>query len=435
MRDKALDIIKKLNKNDYQAYLVGGCVRDMLLNQDVKDFDITTNATPDEIKKIFGETVTCGNTFLVSMVHGIEVATYRTDLENQAVKTETLKEDVLRRDFTINGLAMDLNDNILDFVGGVNDIKNRILRFIGNPDKRIEEDPVRILRGLRFMARYSLEPDYNTHFAIYKNREMLQTLPKERIQKEVIKAFSAKGAYNFVKLLNEYELLELVFPSVYELQGLKGGKYHNETVYTHCLNALKAVDFDNVPYQLKLACLYHDTGKKQAMTIENDNVRFLNHDIPSYKNAIKDFTELKFSNSDVEKISNLCKIHMFHILDDETNEIIPKRARKLFAELTALRLTIKEFIVVRYADNHSNMRTVKPFIDLKHQYKNLIKILNEKPPFSVKNLDINGNDIIKMGVPQSKKVGEILNILFELVINQEIENKKDVLIEKAKCLI
>lgn len=435
MRFKALYIIKRLNKYGYQAYLVGGCVRDMLLNKTVKDFDITTNATPSEIKAIFGESVTCGNNFLVSIVDGIEVATFRTDLEDKAIKSETLQEDVIRRDFTINGLAMDINYNIIDHVNGEEDIYNRVLRFIGEPNTRIKEDNARILRGIRFMAVYNLTPSYDTHFALLQNKDLIRNLPKERIQKEVIKAFSTDKAYRFVQLLREYEMLKYVFPSIYNLVGLNGGHHHNETVYTHCLNALKSVDFTSVPYKTKLACLYHDTGKKDTMQITNDRIRFCGHQEESKQHAIQDFTSLKFSNKDIEYISNLCEIHMFHVLERDGETVNKKRVKKLMVELAKKGLTLKDFAIMRYADNHANMLKVRPFKSVKNQYKQMLKILKEPTPFSVKNLDITGFDVMNLGVEQGKKVGEILNILFELVLNQELENKKDILIEKVKDLI
>lgn len=436
----ALNIIKKLKENNYQAYLVGGCVRDTLLGYDVYDYDVTTNATPEEVKQVFKDKniVSCGNTFLVSLVDNIEVATYRTDLKDHAEKANTIEEDLIRRDFTINGLVMDDKNNVLDIVGGKEDLINRTLRFIGNPESRIEEDPVRILRGIRFMSKYNLEADYDTHFAIYKLRHLIDEIPKERIQKEIIKAFNSKGAYKFVRLLDEYEILEKVFPSLYNLKGIKGGKHHNEEVFTHCINALKAVDTDNISYRLKLACLYHDVGKKDAMQLSkiDNNPSFYEHQKYSEVLAKNDLLNLKFSNDDIKYISGLCGLHMFHILDIEKSKVLPKRIKKLMVELTDKNLTIKDFLYVRYADNHANMKKVKPFRDIKNQYKQILKIINTKPPFCIKDLDINGKDLINLGMKQGVEIGKTLKNLFNLVINEEVENKKEVLIDIVKkCII
>lgn len=437
---EAIRIIKTLKKNNYQAYLVGGCVRDELLGYDTTDYDITTNATPEEVRQVFDDqnVVTCGNSFLVSLVNNIEVATYRTDLSDYAIKTDTIEQDVIRRDFTINGLVMDDKNNVLDIVGGKNDLINKVLRFIGDPEQRILEDPVRVIRGIRFMAKYNLEPEYNTHFAIYKQRELVKDIPLERIHKEIIKAFSSRGAYKFVRLLDEYELLSYIFPALYNLKGITGGKHHNEEVFTHCLNALKAVDTDKISYRLKLACLYHDVGKKDAMVIPQigDSPSFFGHNLYSKDLAHKDFTNLKFSNKDIKYISNLCFIHMFHVLDRDGVTVIPKRVKKLITELTKLDLTIKDFMYMRYADNHANMRVVRPFKSIKNQYKQMLKIINEKPPFSIKDLEINGNDLIELGLKQGPEVGKVLNNIFNLVINEKVENKRELLLDIVKkCVI
>ena len=160
------NIIKKLQRANYEAYFVGGCVRDELMNKTPKDWDIVTSATPEKIKEVFGETVTCGNNFLVSIVDGHEVATYRKDKADHADVATSLKEDVLRRDFTINGLARTVDGDVIDYVGGVQDIEHRVLRAIGNPIDRFIEDPVRILRGLRFASVMDLGIHYKTQEAM-----------------------------------------------------------------------------------------------------------------------------------------------------------------------------------------------------------------------------------------------------------------------------
>ena len=425
---KAINIINTLKKQGYQAYLVGGCVRDMLLSQEVKDYDITTNATPEQIVKTFGNTVTCGNNFLVSLVDGIEVATYRLDKTDKAIQAKTLEDDLIRRDFTINALVMDTSNNVLDIVGGKQDLINRTLRFIGNPKKRIIEDPVRIIRGLRFMAKYNLLPEINTHFAMLKNRDLVKNIPFERIKDEIIKAFSNNNAYKFVQLLDEYELLEYIFPSIYNLKGINGGKYHNETVYTHCINALKAIDNNKHSYVLKLACLYHDTGKVQYILNNFGEIIFRGHNKLSETLTYNDLVRLKFSNSDINTISKLCYMHMFHILDRDRITVIPKRFKKLIIELNNYNLDLKHWLLIRYSDKRANMLTDFTFIDILKVYRQMIKILKTKPPFSVKDLEVNGYDVMKYNL-SGKQIGEALNMLLEKVISGKIENNKEQLLE------
>lgn len=427
-KTKAINIIKALKKHGYQAYLVGGCVRDALLGQDIQDYDITTNATPEDIKEVFGDTTVCGNNFLVSIVDNIEVATYRIDLEDKAIKALTLEDDLIRRDFTINALVMDASNNILDIVGGKQDLTNRTLRFIGNPKTRIIEDPVRIIRGLRFMAKYNLLPEINTHFAMLKNRDLVKNIPFERIKGEIIKAFSTYNAYKFVQLLDEYELLEYIFPSIYNLKGINGGKHHHETVYTHCINALKVIDDNKHSYILKLACLYHDAGKVQHTLNNFGEIIFRGHNKLSEILAYNDLVRLKFSNSDINTISKLCYIHMFHILDRDRVTVIPKRFKKLIVELNNYNLDLKHWLLIRYSDKKANMLTDFTFIDILKVYRQMIKILKTKPPFSVKDLEVNGYDIMKYNL-SGRQIGEALNILLEKVIAGKIENNKEQLLE------
>lgn len=425
---KAINIINTLKKYGYQAYLVGGCVRDTLLGEDVKDYDITTNATPDNIKEIFGDITVCGNNFLVSIVDNIEVATYRIDLEDKAIKALTLEDDLIRRDFTINALVMDTSNNVLDIVGGKQDLITRTLRFIGNPKKRIIEDPVRIIRGLRFMAKYNLLPEINTHFAMLKNRDLVKNIPFERIRDEVIKAFNTSSAYKFVQLLDEYELLEYIFPAIYNLKGINGGKYHHETVYTHCINALKAIDDNKHSYILKLACLYHDTGKVKHTLNNFGEIIFGGHNKLSEILAYNDLVRLKFSNNDIHTISKLCYMHMFHILDNDKVTVIPKRFKKLMVELNNYNLDLKHWLLVRYSDKRANMLTDFTFIDILKVYRQMVKILKTKPPFSVKDLEVNGYDIMNYNL-SGKQIGETLNMLLEKVISGKIENNRDKLLE------
>ena len=439
MKEKALKIIKTLIQHGFEACYVGGCVRDYVLGKEIKDFDVVTNATPEQVAEVFGNTVSCGNTFLVSLVDNIEVATYRLDKKDKAIHAKTLHEDVIRRDFTINGLAMTLNGEIVDYVGGLQDIHDRVLRFIGDPLKRIAEDPVRILRGLRFASKYNLNIEYNTHFAILNYKGLIHSIPKERVQLEIEKAFK-DNAYGFIRLLDEYELLEDVFPAVARLKGIDGGTHHAETVFTHCLNALKAMDFPHIPFTVKLACLYHDTGKFNFQVDEYDNNTFHNHEASSYMFAVNDLEKLKFSNQVVEDVSNLCKVHMFSILDTEQteqkNKVKAKRVKKLLATLNNNNLSVKDFLRVRYADKKANAKKYGvTFRFVRDLYRQILEIMNTAPPMTVKDLQLNGYDFMKLGL-KGKQIGDMQKYLLEKVLNEEIKNEKsDLLLCVAQKMI
>jgi tRNA nucleotidyltransferase (CCA-adding enzyme) len=256
-------IIRTLNVNQYEAFIVGGACRDFILGKDPKDFDIATSATPEQIKNLFPSAVTGGNSFCVSFVNAVEVATYRKDRADHAEIANTLEEDVIRRDFTMNALAYSpISCGFEDYVGGLEDLQNRTLRFVGEPERRIIEDPVRILRGIRFASVYNLRIEKETYFEMFRLRHLLKDIPKERILLEVTKAFKSNNTHRFLTLLEEMEMLEYVFPSMVELKNIDGGGYHAETVRSHCFNAVKAIEDKH--WLLKLAALYHDVGKQNG---------------------------------------------------------------------------------------------------------------------------------------------------------------------------
>ena len=423
--DKIINIITELNNNNHEAYLIGGCVRDYLLHLTPSDFDIVTSATPDEICKIFPNTATVGNNFLVTLVGDVEVATYRKDRNDHAEVSHTLKEDVERRDFTINSIAYDIRNNrCIDLNNGMEDlICDKVLRFIGNPELRIIEDPVRILRGIRFASQFNLNIEDETFYAMARHKELLNTIPRERICAEIKKAFSKPCAYKFLTILKELGMFRYIFPSILELEGIDGGKHHRETVFEHSLCAVKAID-NSSNWKLKLSVLYHDCGKKY-FEIEDGNYTFKNHHNAGLCDLGIDLLHgLKLSNSDFIYIRTLVASHMDSI--DSSKSI-----KKLCAKLYSADINIKDFIRLRYADKKANMaRDNVLFSKARNNYKRCLKILNEKPPFCVKDLEISGRDVIEvLNIKAGPRIGAILKQIFQMVLNEEIDNKRDILLE------
>jgi len=430
--EEVLNILNKLIDNGYEAYVIGGAVRQILFDrhkvfadkQDIKDFDIVTSATPEQVEELFyrdaGSVVTCGNNFLVTLIDGIEVATYRTDKADSAEVAHTLKEDVARRDFTINAIAWDIiNGEVVDYNQGVIDLDNRILRFIGEPSRRITEDPVRMLRGIRFASQYNLDIEKETFFAIFQHRYLLKDIPAERIQQEIVKAFKHNNTHRFLTLLEEFEMLDILFPNLQRLRGQDGGKYHNETVLNHCFNAVRAID-DCGNYKLKLASLYHDMGKYHVILNDKNEVTFKGHNCIGGTFIEYDLKEhLKFSNDIVDYVVSLSKLHM-DCIDTK------KSIRKLMVKLTEKNIPIRDFILLRYSDNKGDVKESTDFRDSWKSYKLCIKVLNEKPPFNVKSLAINGKDVMeRFNMEPSPRVGEILRTLFEKVIDETIQNTRE----------
>ena len=415
------EIIETLTENNFPAYIVGGACREFLLGNysEIHDFDIVTKATPQEIKELFPKVTTCGNSFLVSLVNGIEVATTRADKKDGAEQSFSFFTDSERRDFTVNSILYDIKkDYFHNMNNGVDDINSRIIKFIGNPERRILEDPIRMLRCLRFAAQDSLEIDTESYFAIYKNRQLLQDLPGERLRLEVQKAFSTSSTHRFLVLLEELEILPLVFPHL-PLLNINGGKYHNEKVLHHCFNAVKALD-KTKKVNLKLAALYHDIGKYRVLYNDKGEIIFKDHCKQGLDYLQDDLANhLKFDNATVSYVRHMANWHMDCI---ESKRSI----RRLLVKLSSANISIKDFLFLRYSDDKGCMKNYTSFKDTKVVYKEILKIINEKPPFNVKSLDINGNILMnKFNLQPSKKIGELLNKAFEEVTEGNLQNKEE----------
>jgi len=427
------DLLHKINSIDNaEAYIVGGAVRDNLLNRAPKDYDIVTNLTPEQIKEIFPNAFTGGNSFLVSFVPSdgglVEVATYRIDKSDCAEVAKNVKEDLLRRDFTINAIL--LSDKLynlveyVDYVNGIEDINNRVLRFVGTPERRILEDPVRILRGIRFASMYNLTIEKETYFEMCRLKELLNSIPKERIQLEIMKAFKSNNTHRFLTLLEEMEMLEFIFPNIAKLKNIDGGDYHRETVLHHCFNAVKAIEEKH--WELKLAAMYHDVGKQYPIINEKGFNTFKNHNekgIPLIEHDLKE--HLKMPNGLVHYVKYLCLFHMdFIILDSEKN------VKKTYTKLLEKNIPLRDFIYLRYADTKGNVKNKNTFYVMWTMYRRFLEIINKKVPFSIKDLNISGIEIMEaLNIKPSRLIGDILRDVFEKVQEDLILNEKDVILE------
>lgn len=426
--DNVKEILNLLHNKGHIAYIVGGSCRDYLLGRVPKDFDITTSATPDEILNIFPEGKLVSESFPVVLIKDVEIATFRNDLKDGAVIVKTLEEDINRRDFTINGIIYDsLLDSFIDLVGGIEDLNKRILRFIKDPEKRILEDINRIIRGIRFASLYNLNIEKETYFEMFRLRSLIKDVPKERIQLEIIKAFKSNNTHRFLTMLEEMEMLEYIFPSLVRLRGIDGGDYHRECVLSHVFNALKAIE--DKDYRLKLAALYHDVGKCQPEINDKGFNTFKNHDIIGAEIIERDLKGyLKFSNDVVDYVKNLCLTHMIYIdLDSE------RAIKRVVTKLYEYNVTIKDLIYLRYADSKANSKQKRNFFSKWKIYRRIMEVVLKKPPFSIKDLDIDGTNIMKLlNIKPSRLVGEILRNVFEQVQEDLLLNEKDTIIKYVK---
>ena len=329
LKDFAISIVRSLQKAGYQAYFVGGCVRDMLLGRDPADYDVATGATPDQVMRIFPETYAVGAKFGVVLVPAsstnptdnaaVEVATFRSDIgysdgrhPDQVRYSKDPREDVERRDFTINGLLLNpINQEVLDFVGGRKDLESRIIRAIGEPERRFAEDKLRMLRAVRFAARFGYTIESATFAAIQKLAPQIHQVSRERVRDELTKMLTEGHARNAFLLLDQTWLLREVLPEISTLKGIEQPpQFHPEgDVFVHTLLLLDKLPRP-CPPTLAWGALLHDVGKPATFRIAPDRIRFDGHVEVGVKMAEEICRRLRFSNDDAGQILALVGNHM-----------------------------------------------------------------------------------------------------------------------------
>jgi len=441
--EKEMKVWTILHYAGYNVYLVGGAVRDILLGKTPKDYDFATNATPDEVKKVFlaYEKVShchfnmdyVGETFGVMMVNGIEIATFRGDRYSDDSKgfhdveityLDTIEEDLARRDFTVNAMALDMNGTLIDPHGGESDARKGILRFVGDPEDRINEDPNRILRALRFAARFEFMLHLDTALAIKANYHRVDDVAPERIRLEILKTLeSTKEASIFWKLLLDAGILARIFPEMVDGWEHDHGNHHEEDVWTHNMIAGDTISTENP--LLKLAGYLHDVGKPASFDSELGT--FYEHQHFGADIVRERLTDLKFSNEEIRYVVNLVLVHM-----DGTRGMSPKARRRLKNKLNAYGLDWKEYLELRIADRTGNVRRPNFTSEQIQEYVDMFTIV-EEVPFSVNDLVISGGDVINLfNLKPSPIVGKIQRELLKLVIDDGDEkNNLSVLVDHA----
>ncbi len=437
------NIISELNKSGFDAYIVGGSLRDFLRGVEANDWDITTNAKPEEIQKIFPDsfyenkflTVTVRTNSKKENLFEIEITTFRSDSKysdkrhpDQVEFAKTIEEDLARRDFTINALAMDLKKKIIDPFFGQKDLKNKIIRTVGNPEERFDEDALRMLRAVRFAATLDFQIEENTKNAIIKNCIWLEAVSQERIRDEFIKIIMSERPAEGIELLRELNLLKYVLPELLENYKVLQNKHHIYDCYWHALKALEYTAKKNFNMHVRLAALLHDIAKPRVKCGDGENATFYNHEIVGAKITFQILNRLKLPKKDIEKITKLVRYHLFYYNVDEVTESSVRRLVKNVGPEN-----IEELLQVRYADRiGSGVPKAEPY-KLRH-LKYLIEKVS-KDPISAKMLKINGNDLIKLlEIKPGPKIGQILDVLLGYVLDDPKKNNKEFLEAEAKKL-
>lgn len=429
--EKALEL---LENSGFEAFVVGGFVRDCVMQRYCNDVDITTNAFPEEIKECFSsfKTIDTGIkhgtvTVLIDEIP-IEITTYRSDgvySDNRHPESisfcKSLKEDVSRRDFTINALAYSRKAGIVDYFGGVKDIENKTIRAIGDPEKRFREDALRILRAIRFSSVLGFEIEEKTKCAIHQLKNLICNISVERIAVEMKRLLCGKNVKNV--MLEYFDVFQLVFP---ELSGMKGfdqrNFHHKFDIWEHT-----AVVVENAPSvdYLRLTALFHDCGKVDTFSLDKNGVgHFYSHASVSAEKAETALRRLKFDNFTVSRVKTLVKIHDTPLEESET--YLKKRLSKLGYNV------LKELISVQRADTlglADEFHSRKEHFDCLEEM--IEKIILQGQCFSIKDLAVDGNDLIEIGF-RGKAIGEALAFLLEAVIGEKVENQKESLINYLK---
>ncbi len=432
MPNKVRTIIRTLQEHGYEAYAVGGCVRDSLLNQAPEDWDITTSATPEEMKSLFFKTIDTGikhGTITVLLgKETFEVTTYRIDGKyedgrhpREVKYTRSLKEDLLRRDFTINAMAYNEKDGLVDIFGGMDDLKAKKLRCVGDAKKRLSEDALRILRGIRFSAQLGFSIETATRNAMRELSSLLKRISAERIQAEFLKILLSPRP----DMLREAYLLGITKEFIPEFDILMETEqetpHHMYTVGEHTLHALLNVRADKV---LRLTMLFHDIGKPALKTIDEDGVaHFKQHPCKSAEIAEQVLRRLKFDNDTIRAVTKLVYYHDCRMTPTQKN--VRKALNRIGEELFPLYLEVRRADMLAQSTylREEKMRNID---ETEAAFQEILR-LNQCT--SLKTLAVTGKDLIDAGMSPGKELGEMLQKLLELVIDDPELNTKEALLK------
>lgn len=441
--DEVSEIARVLHDAGFSAYLVGGCVRDLLLGREPKDWDIATSAPPEEILKLFPESV-YENTFGTVGVKidsedpklkVIELTTYRiegkyTDKRHpDEVKfAKTIAEDLSRRDFTVNALAMGMKGDIIDPFGGRDDLKNKIVRAVGKPEERFGEDALRLMRAVRFAVELDFEMEISTRRAILKLSRELEMIAKERVRDEFVKILETPNAAKGIIMLEEFGLLANVLPELREGLGVGQNLHHIYTVFEHSVRALDYAAKQNYSLAVRTAALLHDVGKPRAKRGEGRNSTFYQHEYIGAKMAAKALDRLRFSKDFVEQVVHLVRYHMFYY---NVGDVSERGVRRFLARVGPE--TVPDLLKVREADRiGSGVPKAVPY-KTRHLMFMIEKVKND--PISPKMLKVDGEDVMRiLDIPPGPRVGWVLSALLEEVLDEPARNERGTLEARMKEL-
>ena len=430
-------IIGELMHSDHEAYIVGGCIRDVLMGKQPKDWDICTSATPEEVEEIFADYkiietgLKHGTVTVVINDDPFEITTFRTEGEysdgrhpDKVEFVTDIMKDLSRRDFTINAIAYNAIQGFVDPFGGIQDIQDEVLRCVGDPDERFQEDALRILRAMRFASVLNFHIEDDTYLSMHFNKQLLKRISAERIQSELCKMLLGDSVCRI--LLQCWEIIGVIIPEMQKCFGFtQNNKYHQYTVYGHIAHAVANYKGDDVV--VKVALLLHDIGKPQCYSIDSEgHGHFYGHSEPSAKIAAEVVKRLKFDNRSQHDIVELVQYH--DVVIEPTPRIIKRWMNKIglvqFMRLMDIRLA--DILAHSEGTQESRIQKRNECVKLAFQ------IDEQNQCFQLKDLAINGKDLISIGFKEGKELGDALRSSLDAVIDDVVENEKSVLLDFVK---
>ena len=428
-------IIHTLQAHGFEAYAVGGCVRDSMLGREPGDWDITTSAMPEETKGLFDKTFDTGiehGTITVLLNHeGYEVTTYRIDgkyEDNRHPKevtfTRNLKEDLLRRDFTINAMAYNERDGLVDIFGGMTDLKNHMIRCVGNAKERFSEDALRILRGVRFAAQLGFKLEDETKEGMRLLAPTLANISAERIQVELVKMLTSDRP-ELIRTAYELGITKIFLPEFDRMMETEQETpHHMYNVGEHTIHAMMNVRNDKI---LRLTMLLHDTGKPEYKTMDEDGVaHFKMHALGSEEIAKKVLKRLKFDNDTLHKVTRLVLNHDYRMPAKAKN--VRKAMNRIGEDIFPYYLEVRRADVMAQS-MYQREEKLKNLTEVEELYAEIIR---KGQCVSLKTLKVTGRDLIQAGMKPGKEIGEKLQKLLELVIDNPELNEKETLLNILK---
>ena len=423
--------------NGFECYLVGGAIRDMLLKRPTNDYDIATNAKPEEVINLFKRVIPTGikhgTVSVLFNKHTFEVTTYRIENEYSDSRhpdtieyTSSIFDDLKRRDFTINGIAYDINHKkLLDPHNGISDIKAKIIKTIGNPITRFSEDGLRPLRACRFSSQLNFCVENKTKQAITNAIPFIKKVSKERIRDEFIKILQSDNPINGLELLKDTGLLKVIFPELDACINVKQREMHLFDVYYHSIYSCAGAPQDNLT--VRIAALFHDIGKVPALTFtEKNEPRFHGHEKFSAELTKSILERLKFPNIIINNVTHLILNHMFNYEEKWNDSAVRRFISKVGLE------KIKDLILLRKSDQIGRTNKKIPDIFISRLLDRIHTITTQENAFSIKDLNINGKALLKhLQIKQGPVIGIILNFLLESVLEDPDLNRTETLLEIA----